>query len=382
MSAQANYFKLGLFVIGAVALLLVGVVFFGGRALMREIVYMETYLDESVEGLEVGSAVNYRGVRIGRVERIGFVADEYGIEPRTPAFKKYGRYVMVILAIDVSTEDERKTATLLTELEKEGLRIRIKSHPLTNVAYLEADYLDPDEYPPMEIGWKPRNPYLPSAPSMLSTFARTAEDAFRKLARIDFEKLIKRLDKLIGTLDSAVTDANVGQVSRDAQALLKTLNTTVKDAKIGEISRDARKLLAAAEAAIKDAKIGDLRKDLTELIAAAKGAVKDAKIGEVSKETRELIAELRQSNLHLQAMLKTPDGAPPGASLAKTVADLDKVILRVDRLLKRQTPAISRTMNSLATVAEQLKKLVDDLERNPARLLFGGPPPRSRKVKP
>ena len=388
MSVQANYFKLGLFVIGAVTVALIGVFFFGGRALTQEFAYMETYLDESVEGLEVGSPVTYRGVRIGRVDRIGFVADEYGLKPETKEFKKFGQYVMVLIAIDVSREDERNTGVLLTELEKQGLRIRIKSHALTGVAYLEADYLDPKQYPEMKIGWKPRNRYLSSAPSMLSTFAKTAEDAFRKLGRIDIEglvsktdKLLKGTDELVVTLKQAVTDAKVGEVSQDLKKLLAAVNAAVKEAKIDEVSGDLKKLIATAEAAVKEVRVGEIRKGVTELLASANVAVKDARVAEVSNDVRTLLAEVKQTNKHLQALLKTPEATTP-ATLGKTIADLDKVIVRMDRILARQGPAISRAAVNIATMAEQLKKLVDDLERNPSRLLFGGPPAKSQKVKP
>ena len=381
MSVKANYFKLGLFVIAATVLLLAGVVFFGGRALTREIVYMETYLDESVEGLEVGSPMNYRGVRIGRVDSIGFVADEYRIKPGTPEFETYGRYVMVVVAIDVSTEDERRTADLLTEFEKQGLRVRLKSHALTGVAYLEADYMDPGQNPPMSISWTPRHRYLSSAPSIISTFTATAEDAFRKLGRIDIEKLVKVTEKLIVTLESAVVDARVGEVSTELQTLLATVNTAVKDARVDEVSSNLKKLIAALEIAVKEAHIGEIRKGVTDLLATADATIKAARIGDVSTDVRGLLAEVRQTNTHLQTLLKTPKGAAT-ATVGQTIANLDKVIVRLDQMLKREGPGFSRAAADIATVAEQLKKLVDDLERNPARLLFGGPPAKSRKVKP
>lgn len=389
MSAEANYFKLGLFVIGAAVLMLVGVLFFGGRALTQEIVYMETYLDESVEGLEVGSPVTYRGVRIGRVDRIGFVADEYGIKPGTKDFKDYGGHVMVVMAIDVSDEDERRTARLLTELEKEGLRIRLKSHALTGVAYLEADYMEPEYLEaeePEKIIWTPRNPYLRSAPSMLSTFALTAENAFRKIGDIEelvskTDKLLKGTDELVTTLKKAVTDAKVGEVSRDLKLLLATVKDAVEKAKVDEVAGDLKKLIASADAAVKNARVGEISHATIALLTTATVAIKDAKTAQVSVDVRALLTEVRQTNAHLQTLLKTPKGAAP-VTLAKTIADLDKVIVRIDQILKRQGPAISRATTNIATVAEQLRKLVDDLERNPARLLFGGPPERSRKVNP
>ncbi len=389
MSVKANYFKLGLFVIGATVLLLAGVAFFGGRALTREIVYMETYLDESVEGLEVGSPVTYRGVRIGYVDRIGFVADEYDIEPGTKDFKTYGGHVMVVMAIDVSTEDERRTARLLTELAKKGLRIQLKSHALTGVAYLEANYMGPDDLEdeePEDIPWTPHNPYLRSTRSMLSTFAQTAEQAFREIGKIQelvakTDKLLAGTNELVDTLKETVTDAEVGKVSERVRTLLATVNTAVKDANVGQVSSDVRKLIAALEVAVKEARISEVRQGVTDLLATANTAIKDARTADISKDVRGLLAEVRQTNAHLQTLLKAPEGAQP-ATVSKTIANLDKVIVRMDQMLKREGPSFSRAAADVATVAEQLKKLVDDLERNPARLLFGGPPAKSRKVKP
>lgn len=62
MSAQANYFKLGIFVIVAVTLLCAGVVVLGGAKLFERTFVIETYMTESVEGIAKGSAVKYRGI--------------------------------------------------------------------------------------------------------------------------------------------------------------------------------------------------------------------------------------------------------------------------------------------------------------------------------
>ena len=53
------------------------VIVLGGRSLLAKPVVFESYFDESVEGLAVGSPVKLRGVEIGRVAQIGFVQDFY-----------------------------------------------------------------------------------------------------------------------------------------------------------------------------------------------------------------------------------------------------------------------------------------------------------------
>ena len=77
MSAEARYFRVGLFVLVGIAVIVAAVLVLAGGNLFRQPVVAETYFDEAVEGLEVGSPVKLRGVQIGQVSWIGFVDDVY-----------------------------------------------------------------------------------------------------------------------------------------------------------------------------------------------------------------------------------------------------------------------------------------------------------------
>jgi hypothetical protein len=92
MSAQANFFKIGLFVIGGTVALVLLLLILGSGQLFQSKITMETYLNESVQGLEVGSKVRYRGVVVGEVRRIGFTYNTY--EQDQPMAARL-RYVMV-----------------------------------------------------------------------------------------------------------------------------------------------------------------------------------------------------------------------------------------------------------------------------------------------
>src|SRR5512137_3141256 len=97
MSLKANYFKLGLFVIGAVVSLAILLVIIGsGRAFQQKIT-IETYFNESVQGLDIGSKVKYRGVVIGEVTKIGFTYTRYQLD--IPMAQRY-KYVLVEAQID------------------------------------------------------------------------------------------------------------------------------------------------------------------------------------------------------------------------------------------------------------------------------------------
>src|SRR5580658_9733202 len=77
MSSKANNFKLGLFTIFGVALLGTGVLAFGTWSSFAKKSLYETYVPGDVSGLSVGSAVEFRGVRVGKVTHIGFSWTEY-----------------------------------------------------------------------------------------------------------------------------------------------------------------------------------------------------------------------------------------------------------------------------------------------------------------
>ena len=69
MSAKPNYFKLGLFILISLFLLLAGIILFGSGLLGQKNIYFETYFKDSVSGLSVGAPVQDNGVQIGTVQK-------------------------------------------------------------------------------------------------------------------------------------------------------------------------------------------------------------------------------------------------------------------------------------------------------------------------
>src|SRR5258706_1447542 len=62
MSAKANNFNLGLFVLIGIGVLIAGLFAFGARAYFQQRITFETYATGQVDGLSVGSAMLLRGV--------------------------------------------------------------------------------------------------------------------------------------------------------------------------------------------------------------------------------------------------------------------------------------------------------------------------------
>ena len=170
MSAKANYFKIGIFVISAAIIAIIAIVALGVGTFFQKKLMIETYINGSVQGLDVGSPCKFRGVKMGNVEEITFVNDEYKFDTDSKEYLTYGSYVLVKVAIEPSGSDitEKEQRQLIERMIAKGLRFRLASQGITGVAYLEADYLDPERFPPMEIKWQPKTYYVPSVPSTIS----------------------------------------------------------------------------------------------------------------------------------------------------------------------------------------------------------------------
>src|SRR5581483_1804838 len=108
---RLSYFKVGVFVIVAVVIGVAGVLVLGLGAVFQKKSLVETYIDESVQGLDVGSPVKFRGVPVGSVE-----------------YSTRLQYVLVRIAITSNVFqfpiNDPNSAELKSELNR-GFRVRI-----------------------------------------------------------------------------------------------------------------------------------------------------------------------------------------------------------------------------------------------------------------
>ena len=153
---KASYFKIGLFIIVGTIIGAIGVVALGVGTIFQKKVLVETYIDESVQGLDVGSSVKFRGVPVGKVETISLTSVEYPTKRR---------YVLVRIGLTTTIFQAPLSdagSPVSQSRSTKDLRVRLASQGVTGAAYIEADYLDPARNPPLEIDWQPRYPYVPS----------------------------------------------------------------------------------------------------------------------------------------------------------------------------------------------------------------------------
>ena len=195
MNSKSNYFKLGLFVIGTTVLAVSATLIMGVGTMFEDQPVFETYLNQSVHGVDLGTAVKFRGVPIGNIKSIDFTRTRY--ESSKP-MEKRKPYVRLIISLEQNIFGGSKTPekTLLEREVERGLRVRMASVGLTGTSYIELDYLDPGLHPPLAIDWTPDNGYIPSAGSSFTRIVSSAEEVFRKLENADILGLVDNVNGL------------------------------------------------------------------------------------------------------------------------------------------------------------------------------------------
>ena len=86
MSKQANTKLIGAFVIGAVVLVISGILLFGSGRLFSHQRKFVLFFEDSVKGLNIGAPVDFRGVNIGTVTDIKVVVAKGRFFPADSSF--------------------------------------------------------------------------------------------------------------------------------------------------------------------------------------------------------------------------------------------------------------------------------------------------------
>lgn len=224
MANKSKYFKMGIFVILSFVILVTFILMLGAKNLFSKTYIVETYFNESVHGLDIGSTVKYRGVAIGNIKEIKFVQEEYDL----PLNDERGRYVLIKMSLRsiFGRNQTQGVKEFLEEMKNDGLRVKIAPQGLTGTAYLEINFVNPNTNPPMSISWEPKNYYIPSTSSTFTKIGASVDDLIQKLKEAEIEKFVNNLNHLIQSFDKAIADLNVAGLSQSTIALINEFRQT------------------------------------------------------------------------------------------------------------------------------------------------------------
>jgi len=265
---------IGSFVVGAIILGVAGLIFFGPGGLISETQKYVLHFDSSVKGLNVGSPVRFRGVKIGQVKDINVRVRPTDFKFRIPVIieiepsriEAYGTDQGVLDAIKSSMQGKDPVQALVDK----GLRAQLELDSLVTGQL----YVNFDMHPgtPINIsGEETEYPELPTIPSSLGELTKTFEDLpLRELSSKlistaeGFEKLVNSpgLHQGLAKFDETMTQLNI--LLHDLNSELLPLARSIK-----ETLNDTRQMVAHLDGKI-DPLVVEFNRAMDSFDAAAK----------------------------------------------------------------------------------------------------------------
>jgi paraquat-inducible protein B len=315
-------------VLGFVALISFGGVDFFSRP-QRFVVYF----NESIHGLDLGSPVKLRGVRVGRVVDLNVRYDAAQNQSMVAVACELNRNVIADrdgTNVDVSDRD------VLQKLIDHGLRAQLGVMGLaTGLLFVELDFYNPHEYPPDPRAPESKYAVIPAVPSAISEYQASLSVILADLRKVDFAGLSKELKGLLVDTRKQVNTIEVKELLAEWTKAGQSVNALAT-------SPEFKQAFVHLDAAI-----ADLRGVLAKLDAQIDPA--GAKFGETLAEAKRTLETFNTTAVTLRRFVSAQQNLG---------ADADQAFTR------------------LAAAADAVQRLADFLERNPTALISGRKPPQ------
>lgn len=345
MKKNRHYFAIGLFVILGFVLFAAGCVLFGGSNLFSEKVEMETYIDDSVQGLDVGSPVKFRGLRIGTVEKIGFAgpiyADSVSLTSDDVEARRPFTYIRILFSLD-TRKHPAFTEEHLKEMIRRGLRASLELQGITGSIYVNLDFQNDKSETPLDFPWEPEALYIPSSPTELQDLMNVVKSIAHEIAEIDFEKAADAITALTKNVDQTLTAAKLPELSASARQLVVVL--TEQSQKLGS-------MLAQIDT---ESLNSDLQR-LSENLAISAETLRE----ELPKLTNSADATLEQTQTAL-------------ADASQLIKDLSETLRTFKESVnpKVMGAELTEALSTLSRTGANIEALVNELRERPSRLIF------------
>lgn len=329
----------GAFVLGGLALLIAGVLWFGGKRYFQPKVEYVVYFDSSLNGLIVGAPVSVQGVQVGTVKHIDIMLDKETLTVLKP----------VVLELDLATMHDLHSADLAVGFGREkqranlqkmidaGLRARLEMQSLlTGRLYVELSF-----YPgqPAHLVGRDYEGHmeLPSIPTRTDELRNTLEDLVRQYRKIPFDRIIQDFTATLSNVRDFTASEDLTAARRDlalaigdAHLLLEKLNR--------QIDPVSTRFLTTADQ--------------------MEGLLKDLR-----GEMKPLVRNSGEALAAAQKALVTAD-----ATMRKLQTTLDSA-----EDFTGPDSRLDQAIRELRATSRAVRDLAESLERNPNALIFGKP---------
>lgn len=351
MNKPAGKTLIGIFVLGAISLLVIAVVMLGSEKFFRKTIKAVCFFEGSVGGLSVGAPVVFNGVRIGSVTDIVMRYDTRDLKTTIPVTIEIDpKLVETVGPIPRSFEEDLKP------LIDQGLRARLELESIVTgkLQVSLSFYLDRAI---KLVGAEPKYPEIP-------TILNPVQEITKRIEQLPLEEMVKKIataaegiNRVVNSPEITKTIQSVSRATEGTNGLLRNLNSQVQplSADVQQTLREAQKLMRGIDV------------KATTLTSSIDGALKD-------------VQKLAQ-NINRQV-------DPLGPSIQRTLGSIEKASDEMRTTLRQaqQTLAVmegdvgedselmyevKKAVKEVGSAGKAIESLAKTLERHPESLLFG-----------
>jgi len=214
MSIRANPAAIGLFIIGVIALTVIGVAVLAPSAWLHKRSTFISYFGESVNGLGIGAPVKFQGVPVGTVTDLLIQ-----IELKDKTFEVPVQYEVDLtrLTSRAGTFVDLNNQEVLRQQIHDGLRAQLQMESIvTGQLYVELRY-SPNAAPPEPTQRLAIHPEIPTYPSLLAAFGTQAGSLVG-----DALKILFRVNEMLEEVDMKGLNASVVASAQSVERLAES----------------------------------------------------------------------------------------------------------------------------------------------------------------
>jgi len=257
MSKPVSKTMIGVFVVGAVALVVLALVVFGSGTFFSKKSTYVLFFEDSVKGLNVGAPVLLKGVKVGQVKNIKLLADPDDLTFFIAVYIEIDKERFTLIEHEehsVIFEEMRQREDLRPLIEK-GLKAQLQQQSfVTGQLLINIDFYP--EKPVKLVSIEDEYQEIPTIPGSMEQLTKT-------LQNLDFEKLYEKIMDVVSGIDKIVNAPGAKDslpALRDAlrqaeQTFDKVQSTIQKNEKLGydmdstleELNSAVRSLRALAD---------------------------------------------------------------------------------------------------------------------------------------
>jgi len=309
---------IGTFVLGAAALVVAAVLFFGGGMLREQRFSAVSFFDASVAGLRVGAPVTFRGVPVGEVKSLGVRLD-----PKTGRSIIQVNMELVPGMLTVYGQPMPDRDTFVTSLVNEGLTAQlVKQSFVTGLLSVELAFRPGAEVARLGDAALPEVPTVPG----------DLEGLAKQLQTVDIVAAVESLQRTLASAEAVLESPGLRRALDRLPAVLSSLERT-----LGTTERE----VVASSASLQDT-LAAVRALATTLDQDGAGT----------------LAALRQTLEKAHGTLEKADGALEGVQ--------ELVDPRGHNAIQ-----VQRTLDDLAAASARLRNLAERVDRDPSVLVRG-----------